>query len=56
MKLTCFHLGSSALLLAFVAACSPLGQQSIPTPTASSYADATATRDANLALGNPAAP
>ncbi len=53
MKLTCFRLGSSALLLALVAACSPLGQQSIPTPTASSYADATAPRDANLALGNP---
>lgn len=53
MKLTYFRLGSSALLLALVAACSPLGQQSIPTPTASSYADATATRDANLALGNP---
>ncbi len=53
MKVNYFRLGSGALLLALAAACSPLGQQSLPTPTASSYADATATRDANLALGNP---
>ena len=53
MKSTYFRLGSSALLLALVASCSPMGQHADPTPTASSYADATATRDANLALGNP---
>jgi len=53
MKLTYFRLGSSALLLALAAACSPLGQQQAPAPSSSSTASATATRDANLALGNP---
>ncbi|TDN37442.1 DNA/RNA non-specific endonuclease [Hymenobacter sp. UV11] len=53
MKVNYFRLGSSTLLLALAAACSPLGQQTAPTPSTSSYADATATRDANLALGNP---
>ena len=53
MKLNYFRLGSSALLLALVASCAPLGQQTAPAPTRSSYADATATRDGNLALGNP---
>jgi endonuclease G len=53
MKLNYFRIGSSALLVALAAACSPLGQQTAPAPTSSAYADATATRDGNLALGNP---
>ncbi|MGI4762471.1 MAG: DNA/RNA non-specific endonuclease [Janthinobacterium lividum] len=53
MKLNYFRLGSSALLLTLAAACSPLGQQTAPAPTSTAYADATATRDGNLALGNP---
>ncbi|MDO7885311.1 DNA/RNA non-specific endonuclease [Hymenobacter cheonanensis] len=53
MKLNYFRLGSSALLVALAAACSPLGQQIAPAPTSSTYADATATRDDNMALGNP---
>jgi endonuclease G len=52
MKFTYFRLGSSALLIALAAACSPLGQQTTPTPS-TTRTDATATRDANLALGNP---
>jgi len=53
MKATYFRLGSSALLLALAAACSPLGQRTAPAPTSTAQSDATATRDANLALGNP---
>jgi endonuclease G len=53
MKVNFFRLGSSALLLAFVASCSPLGQESTPAPSTSTTLDATATRDDNLALGNP---
>jgi endonuclease G len=53
MKLPYFRLGSSALLLALAAACAPLGQQTTPAPTSTAAADATATRDDNLALGNP---
>jgi endonuclease G len=53
MKLNYLRLGSSALMLALAASCSPLGQQTAPAPTGSTHSDATATRDANLALGNP---
>jgi endonuclease G len=53
MKVNYFRLSSSALLLALAAACAPLGQQTAPAPTSTTYADATATRDNNLALGNP---
>ncbi len=53
MKATYFRLGSSALLLALAAACSPLGQRTAPAPTSTAQSDVTATRDANLALGNP---
>jgi endonuclease G len=53
MKVNYLRLGSSALLLALAAACAPLGQQPAPAPTNSTYADATATRDNNLAMGNP---
>ena len=53
MKLSFFRLGSTALLAALAVACSPVGQQPTPGPTSSAVADATATRDGNLALGNP---
>jgi endonuclease G len=49
MKFNYLRLGSSALLVALVA-CSPLGQQTTPVPASSAY---NATRDDNLALGNP---
>ena len=53
MKLSYARLSAGAVLLLLAAACSPLGQLPDPTPAASQSADATATRDANLALGNP---
>jgi endonuclease G len=53
MKVNYFRLGSSALLLALVASCAPLGQQTAPAPNGSTNTYATATRDDNLAMGNP---
>jgi endonuclease G len=53
MKFTYLRLGSTALLAALAVSCAPLGQQQAPSPASSTAADATATRDDNLALGNP---
>lgn len=52
MSRTLTRVGSFALLAALAVACSP-EEQVAPTPAAPAVQDATATRDDNLAMGNP---